>query len=143
MGGRAAEALVLGEISTGAADDLDKITEIARHMTMRYGMDEKVGQIVYDEAHTQFLGDGLAMRPVLREHSEATAREIDLAVKALVDEAYARATRILSERRALLEEGVRLLLEKETLGADELPFGPVLSGSAVSVTTDSVPAEPA
>jgi cell division protease FtsH len=127
MGGRAAEALVLGEISTGAADDLDKITEIARHMTMRYGMDEKVGQIVYDEAHTQFLGDGLAMRPVLREHSEATAREIDLAVKALVDEAYARATRILTDRRALLEEGVRLLLEKETLGADELPFGPAAS----------------
>ena len=112
-------------------------------MTMRYGMDEQVGQIVYDEAHTQFLGDGLAMRPVLREHSEATAREIDLAVKALVDEAYARATRILTERRALLEEGVRLLLEKETLGADELPFAPVPSSRDVPSTAQTVPAQPA
>ncbi len=127
MGGRAAEALVLGEISTGAADDLDKVTEIARHMTMRYGMDPTVGQVVYDEAHSPFLGDGLAMRPVTREHSEATAREIDLAVKALVDEAHARATAILTERRALLDEGARLLLEKETLNASELPFGPVAS----------------
>jgi cell division protease FtsH len=134
MGGRASEALVLGETSTGAADDLDKVTEIARHMTMRYGMDDIVGQVVYDQAHSPFLGDGLAMRPVTREHSEATAREIDLAVKALVDEAFARATTILTERRALLEEGTRLLLAKETLNANELPFGAVPS-RALGVAT--------
>ncbi len=124
MGGRASEALVLGEISTGAADDLDKVTEIARQMTMRYGMVDTVGQVVYDEARPQFLGDGLAMRPVLREHSEATAREIDLGVKALVEEAYARATTVLRERRAVLDAATTLLLERETLSAAELPFGP-------------------
>jgi cell division protease FtsH len=69
MGGRASEALVLGETSTGAADDLDKVTEIARHMTMRYGMDERVGQVVYDEAHSQFLGDGARRRGLRARHA--------------------------------------------------------------------------
>ena len=122
MGGRAAEDLVLGEISTGAADDLDKATEIARHMAMRYGMVREIGQVVYDEPHSPFLGDGLATRPVQREHSEATAREIDLAVRALVEAAYMQARSLLDARRALLERGIALLLEKETLTADEFPF---------------------
>ena len=124
MGGRAAEALVIGEISTGAADDLDKLTEMARHMAMRYGMVAEIGQVVYDEAHDRFLGDGLAIRPVGRQYSDGTGREIDLAVKDLVEEACTRATAILTERRAELEAGVELLLEHETLGAAELPFGP-------------------
>ncbi|MBM4227246.1 MAG: ATP-dependent zinc metalloprotease FtsH [Gammaproteobacteria bacterium] len=122
MGGRAAEALVFGEVSTGAADDLDKITEIARHMVMRYGMADEVGQVVYDEAQPHFLGEGLAQGPILREHSEATGREIDLAVKGLVDEAFRRAREILTARRPELEACAELLLTKETLNADELPF---------------------
>ena len=122
MGGRAAEALVFGEISTGAADDLDKLTEIARHMVMRYGMADEVGQVVYDEAQPHFLGEGLAHGPVIRAHSEATGREIDLAVKALVDEAFSRAGEILATRRAELDACAALLLAKETLNADELPF---------------------
>jgi cell division protease FtsH len=124
LGGRAAESIVFPHISTGAADDLGKATEIARSMVARYGMVDAVGQVVYDEARPQFLGDGLAMRPVLREHSEATAREIDLGVKALVEEAYARATTVLRERRAVLDAATTLLLERETLSAAELPFGP-------------------
>ncbi|MGE3774606.1 MAG: ATP-dependent zinc metalloprotease FtsH [Gammaproteobacteria bacterium] len=122
MGGRAAEALVLGEISTGAADDLDKVTEIARHMAMRYGMVREVGQVVYDEAHAPFLGEGLAFRPAQRGHSEATAREIDLAVKALVDAAYAKARSLLEARRALLERGINELLARETLTPADFPF---------------------
>jgi cell division protease FtsH len=129
MGGRAAESLVVGEISTGAADDLDKITEIARHMVMRYGMSREVGQVVYDEGKANFLGAGFSGGPMLREHSETTAREIDQAVRALVDEAFARAEKILTERRALLDEGATKLLEHETLSADDLPW---LKGTASS-----------
>jgi len=122
MGGRAAEMLAFGELSTGAADDLDKVTEIARSMVMRYGMAESVGQVVYDEAKPHFLGEALAAGPVLREHSEQTAREIDLAVKALVDEAAERAVAVLRARRDALDAGASLLLERETLTAAELPF---------------------
>ena len=122
MGGRAAERLLFDEISTGAADDLDKVTEIARQMVTRYGMSESVGQAVYDEAQAHFLGEGLAAGPTLREHSDATAREIDLAVKSLIEEAAERASAILATRRAELEAGAALLLERETLGAAELPF---------------------
>jgi len=118
LGGRAAEALALGEISTGAADDLDKVTEVARHMVMRYGMTESL----YDDARPGFLGEGLAGGAITRRCAEATAREIDLAVKALLDEAYARATAILQRRRPALDAGAALLLARESLSADELPF---------------------
>lgn len=123
MGGRAAEALVLSELSTGAADDLDKITEIARHMVMRYGMADTVGPVVYDVAKAHFLGEGLAnYSPIQRVHSEHTAREIDVAVRGLVDEAFERAMGTLRLRRELLDEGAQLLLERETLTAAELPW---------------------
>jgi cell division protease FtsH len=122
MGGRAAERLVFDEISTGAADDLDKVTEIARHMVMRYGMDETVGQVVYDEAREHFLGGGFAGGPMQREHSEATAREIDQAVSKLVETASEHAQRILRERRTQLDEGAALLLEKETCTTADLPW---------------------
>ncbi|MGE3392504.1 MAG: ATP-dependent zinc metalloprotease FtsH [Gammaproteobacteria bacterium] len=127
MGGRAAERLVFDELSTGAADDLDKITEIARSMVMRYGMADTIGHVVYDEAKPHFLGEALAAGPVLREHSEQTAREIDLAVKGLVDEAAERALSVLRARRDALDAGASLLLEKETLSAAELPFAPTAS----------------
>ncbi|MBX9606913.1 MAG: ATP-dependent zinc metalloprotease FtsH [Gammaproteobacteria bacterium] len=122
MGGRAAESLVIGDISTGAADDLDKITEIARHMVMRYGMAEDIGQVVYDEARPSFLGGGFSAGPITREHGERVQSEIDRAVKALVDEAFERALALLAARRALLDAGAEKLLEHETLTADELPW---------------------
>lgn len=136
LGGRAAEALALGEISTGAADDLDKVTEVARHMVMRYGMTESLGQAVYDDARPGFLGEGLAGGAITRRCAEATAREIDLAVKALLDDAYARATAILQRRRPALDAGAALLLVRESLSADELPFDaeftPALTASGPS-----------
>jgi cell division protease FtsH len=122
MGGRAAEQLVFGEISTGAADDLDKISDIARHMVTRYGMDAATHQVVYDPQRQSFLGEnGMPVaRP--RNYSEETAREIDLAIRRLVEDAFAEATRILELRRADLDQGAGILLERETITSAELPM---------------------
>lgn len=118
LGGRSAEALVVGEISSGAADDLEKATHIARTMVTRFGMSEDLGQVAYESRHPGFL-DGPAS--VTRDYSEQTAREIDCAVRALIDDAATTAMHILKTHRKQLEEGAKLLLEKETLLPDELP----------------------
>ncbi|HEV6964373.1 ATP-dependent zinc metalloprotease FtsH [Roseateles sp.] len=122
LGGRAAEALVIGEISTGAADDLAKATDIAHDMVARYGMSAEVGQVVYDRPPSRFLElpDGLGGAGLERGLSEDTARRIDAAVRALVDEAFGRATAVLEARRALLEDGAARLLAQETLSEAEL-----------------------
>jgi len=122
MGGRAAEQLVFGEISTGAADDLDKISDIARHMVTRYGMDAATHQVVYDPQRQSFLGEnGMPVaRP--RNYSEETAREIDLAIRQLVEDAFADATRILETRRDDLDHAAEILLERETVTSAELPL---------------------
>jgi cell division protease FtsH len=119
LGGRAAEHLVFDEISTGAADDLMKVTNIARSMVTRFGMVPALGQVAYESEQSQFLatpGGGLKSR----EFSEATAREIDTAVKDIIDRAFAKAVMILSDRRATLERGAQLLLQKETLSEEDL-----------------------
>jgi cell division protease FtsH len=119
LGGRAAEQLIFGELSTGAADDLAKVTQIARSIVARFGMDRTLGPLVYEQDRPTFLDvDGApGMRP---SYSEQTAREIDLAARALVDTALATSLKILTERRAVLERGAARLLEKETLGDEEL-----------------------
>ena len=118
MGGRASEALVFdGEISTGAADDLQRATEVALEMVTRFGMDETVGPRTYVAPPQPFLGT--PARHV--EASETTEREIDVAVRNIVTKAFERATAILGARRADLEDGTRLLLERETLTADQFP----------------------
>ncbi|MGZ5186934.1 MAG: ATP-dependent zinc metalloprotease FtsH [Caldimonas sp.] len=122
LGGRAAEMLVMGEPSTGAADDLVKATDIAHDMVARHGMSADVGQVVYERQQSRFLDlpEGTALETGL---SDDTARRIDAAVRALVDEAFARATAVLGERRALLDEGSAKLLAQETLTeAELLPF---------------------
>ncbi|WP_198649939.1 ATP-dependent zinc metalloprotease FtsH [Zobellella maritima] len=120
MGGRAAEKLIFDEVSTGAADDLAKVSEIARRMVTHFGMAEVGGQVVYEEDRQAFLGNALTtIQP--RSYSEATAREIDLAIRNMVDGAYQKALHILSERRRELLEGAALLLEREILTADEFP----------------------
>jgi len=118
LGGRAAERLVFGEISTGAADDLQRATEVALEMVARYGMDPGLGNRTYAVERSRFLGEAGLER---REVADATEREIDLAARTLVDEAFERATAILTENRTALEGGARLLLERETLSAEELP----------------------
>jgi cell division protease FtsH len=119
LGGRAAEQLVFGELSTGAADDLSKVTQIARSIVARYGMDSSLGPIVYEQERSTFLApDGMSLSP--KQYSEQTAREIDLAARKLVDTAFQKSIRILTERRGILERGAQLLLQKETLAGVEL-----------------------
>jgi cell division protease FtsH len=115
LGGRASEQIVFGEISTGAADDIQKVTNIARSMVTRYGMVEGLGNITYETENQSFLGGPAGAGWHERTYSEATAREIDEAVKAIVDGAYSRTLALLKSRRQVLERGARLLLEKETL----------------------------
>jgi cell division protease FtsH len=119
LGGRAAEQLVFGHRSTGAADDLVKATDVARSMVTRYAMDTKLGHVAYETDPPGFLGNG-PMRFLRRAYSEETAREIDCAVRDLLDQAFGRAYRILESNRQLVERGATLLLEKETLAVADL-----------------------
>jgi cell division protease FtsH len=118
LGGRAAEEVVFGNLSTGAHDDLAKVTDIARSMVMRYGMVKALGHVAYEEDQSRFL-----MTPGFqksREYSEETAREIDIAVRDIVKGCYEKALGILSRQKALLERWAQKLLEKETLVEAEL-----------------------
>jgi len=119
LGGRAAEHLVFEHLSTGAADDLNKATEIARSMVMRYGMVPELGHVTYDSEPASLLGNA-APGLKSRNYSEDTAREIDTAVKGLVQAAFDRARAILGKNRKLVERGAELLLSKETLGEADL-----------------------
>ncbi len=120
MGGRASEEIVFNEISTGAADDIDRATDIARQMVTRFGMSEALGQRVYEAQRQAFLGEALiGAKP--KDYSDATNREIDLAVRKLIDEAYAKAKATLIGRRNELEQGTQLLLEKETITPEDYP----------------------
>jgi cell division protease FtsH len=118
LGGRAAEHIVYGHLSTGAADDLAKVTDIARSMVMRYGMDETLGNLSYDEERAPFLPTPLAIAE--RKYSEETARDIDRAVRAIAQAAFDRAVAILTRHRKALEDGARELLQKETLTEAEI-----------------------
>jgi cell division protease FtsH len=118
LGGRAAEDVVFGHLSTGAADDLAKVTDIARSMVMRYAMVKNLGHVAYEEDRPPFLGGALPQGH--REYSEETAREIDVAVRAIVGAAYDKAREILFGKKELLERWAGKLLEKETLAEGEL-----------------------
>ena len=119
LGGRAAEQIVFSQVSTGAADDLAKVTDIARNMVMRYGMNDKLGNVTYQEERSTFLG-GAGIPSAAREYSEETAREIDVAVRDIVGRAFETATSVLGARRAILESGAKDLLQKETLTEPDL-----------------------
>jgi cell division protease FtsH len=119
LGGRGAEQLVFGEISTGASDDLMKATDIARSMVTRYGMDGTLGQATYETERGNFLG--MPTEGGGRRFSEETAREIDIAVRERIEKVYKKTLAVLRERRGDLENLAAKLLEKETLTADELP----------------------
>jgi len=120
LGGRAAESLIFDHVSTGAADDLVKATEIARGMVTRFGMDPKLGQVSYEPETAPLLGtpSGADWRP--RHYGEETAAAIDIAVRGLIDTAFKNAVTILTANRALLEKAAAELLAKETLSADDL-----------------------
>lgn len=117
LGGRVAEALILGDISTGAKNDIDRTSSIARAMVMEYGMSEKLGAISYGSDQNEvFLGRDLGKN---RNFSEEIGAEIDREVKLLVDEAYMRAEKILKENIDRLHAVAKALLEKEKIDGEE------------------------
>ena len=133
MGGRAAEDLIFrGNVSTGAADDLQRATEIALEMVTRHGMDEKIGQRTYAPPQHPFLPGAPADR---LQAAEMTAREIDLAVRDIITRAFDRATQILQSRSQDLDKGAELLLARETLTADDFAvIRPAAAGSDLGAT---------
>ncbi|WP_429925491.1 ATP-dependent zinc metalloprotease FtsH (plasmid) [Agrobacterium vitis] len=120
MAGRAAEDVVFGEISTGAADDLTKSTDIAREAVTRFGMGSSLGQAVLEPQRMQWLNE---QQPMVRQrdYSEATAREVDLAVREMIQKSYEAAKGILSARREELQAGARMLLDRETITPADYP----------------------
>ena len=147
LGGRAAEQLVFGEISTGAADDLAKATDIARAMVLRYGMSEALGNVAYDRDRSPFLQPNFPV-PQERNYGEDTAHAVDGAVRRFVDQAFEQATAILRRNRALLDRTAAALLETETLNEPEIGqmkrqivsvAPPPLPGAAEVATADPVP----
>ena len=124
LAGRAAEQIRFDEWSTGAADDLERATDIARQIVTRFGMHESVGLAVLERDRGGYLGeDRITFSP--RDHSEATAREVDLAVRGLLGAAYDRAVGLLRDNHADLQVGARMLLERETITpADFAPLKP-------------------
>jgi cell division protease FtsH len=120
MAGRAAEELIFKEISTGAADDITRTTDIARQIATRFGMVKELGQAVFERQSSSYLADNVVgMRQ--KDYSDETAEKIDLAVKSLIDEAYVRAKKILMSRRKDLEAGTKILLEKERITPEDFP----------------------
>lgn len=116
LGGRAAELIVFGHLSTGAADDLRRVTDIARSMVTRYGMSEKLGSVAYEREPGNFLASADRPYPVReRDYAEETAASVDREVKDIVDRVLERAEAILTTRRPILDRAAKKLLEKETL----------------------------
>jgi cell division protease FtsH len=137
LGGRASEQVVFSHLSTGAADDLRRVTDIARSMVTKYGMSERLGSVAYDRDPRTFLtGPYLPVPPREQDYAEETAAAIDDEVRLLVQHAMDCALAILREKRGILERSARRLLEKETLDEKELteligpPAGPPLKAAA-------------
>ena len=119
FGGRAAEKIIFNHLSTGAADDLDKATDIAWAVATRYGMAEKLGNVVYEKPMNYFLGEN-TYQPKTRNYSDETAHQIDTAVKDLLQTALKKSIDILQTNKELLRHSSQVLLEKETLDEAEL-----------------------
>ena len=117
LGGRAAEKLMLGDISTGASNDIERASHIARKMVTAYGMSEKLGSIAFESGHDEvFIGKTMGQT---RSYSEKTAAEIDDEVKVIIDRAYARCEEILTARREALTAVAEYLLAHETMTGEE------------------------
>ena len=120
FGGRVAEEIIFGadKVTTGAGNDIERATGLARRMVTQFGMSEVIGPLaVGDKEQEIFLGREFAQR---REISERTAQMVDTEVKRLIDEAYARATQIISENRDLLDRIAVALLDRETIDREDL-----------------------
>lgn len=121
LGGRAAELIVFGHLSTGAADDLRRVTDIARSMVTRYGMSEQLGSIAYERDPGNFLASADRPYPVReREYAEETAAAVDREVRVIVDNVFQRTQGLLTMRRSILDRAAKKLLEKETLEQSDI-----------------------
>jgi cell division protease FtsH len=140
LGGRAAEEIVFNEVTTGAANDLEKVTSIAKQMIMRFGMSEKLGPRVLGRNHDMpFLGREMGNEP---DYSEEIAREIDDEIRRVIEEAHDTAKKVLREHSDHLHRISAILIERETIDKDQ--FERLLAGeSEESVFADETPAEPA
>jgi len=147
LGGRAAEEIVFGEITTGASNDIEKVTATAKQMVMRFGMSEKLGLRVYGHDHAQpFLGREFSTEP---DYSDEIAREIDDEVRRIIESAHQRARSILTEHEADLEKLSKTLVKRETIEKEE--FNALLDGKSEeevfgpdeTVTPPELPAAPA
>jgi cell division protease FtsH len=141
LGGRAAEEIVFGEITTGAANDLEKVTATAKNMVMRYGMSERLGPRVFGHDHSQpFLGREFSSEP---DYSDEIAREIDDEIRRVVESAHQRAKDLLTEHRETLETISEILVRRETIEKTE--FEALIAGTPESevfpddVTTPQIP----
>jgi cell division protease FtsH len=118
MGGRAAEELVLQSQTTGAGNDIERSTEIARKMVCEWGMSEKLGPLAFGQKEEQiFLGREFAQH---RDYSEETARLIDNEIRAIVNQSYEKAKDILQRNLAILHQLANTLLEKEVLDGSQI-----------------------
>src|SRR5271167_1520275 len=146
LGGRACEQLVFAEISTGAADDLARVTDIARAMVLRYGMSEALGNVTYDRDRSPFLQPAYPA-PQERVYGEGTAEAVDRAVRGFVDQAFEQASAILRKNRTLLDRTAAALLETETLDEpaierlkQEIVTTPALPAAAAVATSPAAAA---
>ena len=138
LGGRVAEEIVFGEITAGAANDLQHVTRIARAMVTQYGMSDKMGTRVYGQKQEMvFLGREISEQ---RDYSDAIAEDIDTEVRRIIDEEHENAHKILTAHRDKLELLAEALLEHETLDADE--FITIIEGGALPPSTPSAPNGP-
>ena len=142
LGGRAAEEIVFGEITTGASNDLEKVTETAKQMVMRFGMSERLGPRVFGHDRGQpFLGREFSTEP---DYSDEIAREIDDEIRRIVEGAHQTAKDLLTDKREALDRVSKILLDRETIDADQ--FIALIDGkpeAEVFADDDEEPAKPA
>jgi cell division protease FtsH len=138
LGGRAAEEIVFGEITTGAANDLEKVTGTAKQMVMRFGMSEKLGPRTFGHDQSMpFLGREFSAEP---DYSDEIAREIDDEIRRIVEDAHQRAKEVLNSHRGDLERISKVLLERETIEREE--FEQLLAGKSAEEVFGAPPEEP-
>lgn len=116
LGGRVAEQLVMDDISTGASNDIERATAIARNMVVKYGMSDKLGSMTFGSENSEvFIGRDYGRT---RDYSETVAAEIDSEIKKIIDNAYERCTFLISEHMDILNRVAEELLERETINAE-------------------------
>jgi cell division protease FtsH len=132
LGGYASEKLIFGDLTTGPSNDLERATQMARNMVTRYGMSSLGARTFGKKEELVFLGREMHEN---RDYSEETARAIDAEVSRLIDEAFQKATKILTEKRSVLDNIANTLLERETLEKDD--FDKIVRGETLPPMTQS------